>query len=110
MKKMFTFAATLLVAAPAFAFQPSATGSGAFVSSTQGTQAGAVSGNYTQVTTSGHAGFGGTAVNAKQTNVGGTLAGAGGFGKGGASASGQQISTGAGGSFAVTGGLLPGLN
>jgi hypothetical protein len=100
MRKLLLSATVLaLAAAPAFAWdhpqpqqaQATLAASGAAVGSLQGTQAGAavggngavivgaVSGNYTNVTTSGHAGTGpgGTTTGAKatQTNVGSTLAG-----------------------------------
>lgn len=132
MRKLLLAATVLAMAgAPAFAGhlpqQLTAVGSAAGVMSTQGTNAnaavggngavvaGAVSGNYTTITTSGvaKAGPAGTTTNATATqlNVGGTLAG--GYstvtkGKGNTatgSASGSQSSGDIGGSIAIGGGM-----
>jgi hypothetical protein len=133
--RKFLLAATVLAltAAPAFAGGPPkqvtalAAGSMAGVMSAQTTNAnatvggngavitGAVSGNYTTITTTGHAATTPTGATAKttatQTNLGGTLAG--GYsqvGKGHGSvatgaAGGGQSSGDIGGSFAIVGGL-----
>jgi len=133
MRKILLTATILaLAAAPVFAGGPPkqatlSAGSMAGVMSTQGTNAnakvggngavivGAVSGNYTTITTTGHAGTGQTGATttagATQTNIGGTLAG--GYsqvnkGQGNVAtgkAGGSQSSGDMGGSFATVNGL-----
>jgi hypothetical protein len=136
--RKFLVAATVLAlaAAPAFAGGPqkggqaatlTAAGSTAGVMSTQGTNAnaivagngavivGGVSGNYTTVTTTGHAATGNNGTNTKasatQTNIGGTLAGGysqiakGRSNEATGTAGGSQSSGDIGGSFAIGGGL-----
>ncbi len=133
--RKFLLAATVLAlaATPAFAGGPPkqvtalAAGSMAGVISTQGTNAnatvagngavvvGAVSGNYTTITTTGHAGTSPTGTTttatATQTNLGGTVAGGysqmtkGRGNEAAGSAGGSQSSGDIGGSFAIGGGV-----